>query len=158
MNATKIQLPNGETVNLSGGGGYELVHSETLQEEAKTLAVGGDLDKYGMFYVYVMLPASSVQYSLFVSYSNTSTFNWTNTWNSSVPAEYPFYFRGECRQEDERAYISNGGASRYSENANPNKTLVPGYLPKYFMMTANTDGVMLPIGSHVEIYGIRRVI
>lgn len=129
-----------------------------MQEEVKTLAVGGDLDKYGMFYVYVMLPASSVQYSLFVSYSNTSTFNWVNNWNSSVPAEYPFYFRGECRQEDERAYISNGGASRYSENVNPNKGLVTNYLPKYFIMTANTDGVMLPIGSHVEIYGIRRVI
>ena len=129
-----------------------------MQEEAKTLAVGGDLDKYGMFYVYVMLPASSVQYSLFVSYSNNSTFNWGSTWNSSVPAEYPFYFRGECRQENDQAYISNGGASRYSENANPNKNLVTNYLPKYFIMTANTDGVMLPIGSCVEIYGIRRVI
>lgn len=140
------------------GGGYELVHSETLQEEVKTLAVGGNLDKYGMFYVYVMLPASSVQYSLFVSYSETSVFNWVLTHANNVPAEYPFYFRGECRQEDDQAYISNGGASRYSTNANPNKTLVPGYLPKYFIMNANTDGVMLPIGSHVEIYGIRRVI
>ena len=129
-----------------------------MQEEVKTLAVGGDLDKYGMFYVYVMLPTSDVQYSLFVSYSNTSVFNWGKTWNSSVPTEYPFYFRGECRQEDGQAYISNGGASRYSENVNLNKNLVPSYLPKYFIMTANTDGVMLPIGSHVEIYGIRRVI
>lgn len=142
----------------TSGGGYELVHSETLEEEAKTLAVGGDLDKYGMIYVYVMLPASSVQYSLFVSYSNTSTFNWGKNWSSSVPAEYPFYFRGECRQEDERAYISNGGASRYSENVNPNRNIVTNYLPKYFLITSNTDGVMLPIGTHVEIYGIRRVI
>ena len=142
----------------TSGGGYELVHSEILQEEVKTLAVGGDLDKYGMFYVYVMLPASSVQYSLFVSYPNTSTFNWGNNWNSSVSAEYPFYFRGECRQEDGQAYISNGGASRYSENVNLNKNLVTSYLPKYFIMTANTDGVMLPIGTNVEIYGIRRVI
>lgn len=157
MNATKIRLPNGETVNLSGGG-YELVHSETLQEEAKTLAVGGDLDKYGMFYVYVMLPASSVQYSLFVSYSNTSAVNWGKNWNSKVPVEYPFYFRCECRQEDGQAYISNGGASQYSENTNLNKNLVTNYLPKYFVMTANTEGVMLPIGTQVEIYGIRRVI
>ena len=139
-------------------GGYELVHSETLQEEVKTLAVGGNLDKYGMFYVYVMLPASSVQYSLFVSYSETSVFNWSLTHANNVPAEYPFYFRGECRQEDGQAYISNGGASRYSTNANPNKTLVSGYLPKYFLITSNTDGVMLPIGTNVEIYGIRRVI
>lgn len=156
-NVSKIKLPDGSVLDI-GGGGYELVHSETLQEEAKTLAVGGDLDKYGMFYVYVMLPASSVKYSLFVSYSNNSTFNWENTWNSSVSAEYPFYFRGECRQENDQAYISNGGASQYSTSANPNKTLVLGYLPKYFIMKVNTDGVMLPVGTHVEIYGIRRVI
>ena len=109
-NVSKIKLPDGSVLDI-GGGGYELVHSETLQEEFRTLAVGGNLDKYGMFYVYVMLPASSVQYSLFVSYSETSVFNWVLTHTNNVSAEYPFYFRGECRQEDERAYISNGGAS-----------------------------------------------
>ena len=48
-NVRKIKLPDGSVLDI--GGGYELVHSVTLQEEAKTLAVGGDLDKYGMFYV-----------------------------------------------------------------------------------------------------------
>ena len=44
-NVSKIKLPAGSVLDI-GGGGYELVHSETLQEEVKTLAVGGDLDKY----------------------------------------------------------------------------------------------------------------
>lgn len=40
MNATKIRLPNGETVNLSGGG-YELVASVKTEEEVSRIALSG---------------------------------------------------------------------------------------------------------------------
>lgn len=158
---TKIELPDGTVLKIPNtGSGWELINSVTLEEPTKTVALGGNLDEYGIVYFKVSIPAVDEVYYSAISLSQTSAFNWTQNVNqSSTPAEQPYYFRGIYYSEENKAFCEVGKASQYELNArisNAQSSLSIPFIPKYLVVTTNTENINLPVNTHAEIWGIKR--
>lgn len=181
-------LPDGTRVNIGGGGGglsarydeetqniifeetsggsggevssaYEFIAEATLEEEAKQMAVGGNLDEYGIVYFYVKIEAVEQEYFNAISWSQTDSFNWKyNNAEPKTPIGYPYFYRGRYFIEKNRAYCEWGKASRYDTNAKIYQTsiITQDMIPKYLCVCSNTDGVSLPVGTHVELWGVKK--
>lgn len=151
-----------ETGGGSGGGvssAYELIAEATLEEEAKQMAVGGNLDEYGIVYFYIKIEAVEQEYFNAISWSKTESFDWhcVNT-ESKTAIGYPYFYRGRYFVEKNRAYCEWGKASRYDTNATiyQDSIITVDMIPKYLCVCSNTDGVSLPVGTHVELWGVKK--
>ena len=151
-----IEVPQG------GGGGvssaYELIAEGTLEEEAKQMAIGGNLDEYGIVYFYVRIEAVDTEYYSGVSFSATSSINWSNTiYQTKTPINQPYFYRGRYFMEKNRAYCESGKASQYDTNARIyQSSLITDIIPKYLVVFSNTDEINLPVGTHVELWGVKK--
>lgn len=158
----KLYVPTYPESSGSGGGvssAYELIAEATLEEEAKQMAVGGNLDEYGIVYYYVKIEAVDTEYYSGISFSETSSINWhyMNIQNKT-PINQPYFYRGRYFIEKNRAYCELGNASQYDTNARIFKgsLLTDGIIPKYLIVLSNTDGVNLPVGTHAELWGVKK--
>lgn len=149
-------MPDGKLVFVPGG--YELIHSATTEEEVKTFAVGGNLDKYGLLHVYAKVPELETEYYLAMSFSETQSFNWNYQFNqSTVAREYPYYIRADVKMENDQAFIEAGHATRYQSNTKMGSAcVISSHRFKYVVLTSNTNDILLPIGTHLEVWGIRK--
>lgn len=160
-----LGIPRGQDGGTSVGNdesysGWEFITKQTLEEEAKKMAVGGNLDEYGILYFMCEIPAMQEQYYGGVSFSETSSYNWTqHSYDGNIPIDYAYYFRGILFAQNQKCYAEVAKASRYDQNAKlssaQNSLIIP-YFPKYLVITVNTDSVNLPIGTSIEILGIKK--
>lgn len=160
-----LGIPRGQDGGTSVGNdesysGWEFITKQTLEEEAKKMAVGGNLDEYGILYFMCEIPAMQEQYYGGVSFSETSSYDWTqHSYDVNIPIDYAYYFRGILFAQNQKCYAEVAKASRYDQNAklsSAQSSLIIPYFPKYLVITVNTDSVNLPIGTSIEILGIKK--
>lgn len=152
-----IEIPQG------GGGGvssaYELIAEGTLEEEAKQMVIGGNLDEYGIVYYYVKIKAVDTEYYSGISFSATSSINWSNIINQTkTPINQPYFYRGRYFMEKNRVYCESGKASQYDNNARifQSSLLTNNIIPKYLVVFSNNDGINLPVGTRAELWGVKK--
>lgn len=152
-----IEIPQG------GGGGvssaYELIAEGTLEEEAKQMVIGGNLDEYGIVYYYVKIKAVDTEYYSGISFSATSSINWSNIINQTkTPINQPYFYRGRYFMEKNRVYCESGKASQYDNNARifQSSLLTNDIIPKYLVVFSNNDGINLPVGTRAELWGVKK--
>lgn len=157
---TKIELPDGTVLKIPNtGSGWELIDSVTLEEPTKTVALGGNLDEYGIVYYYVKIEAVDTEYYSGISFSETSSIDWHHVVvQNKTPINQPYFYRGRYFIEKNRAYCESGKASQYDNNARifQSSLLTDGVIPKYLVVFSNTDEINLPVNTHAEIWGIKR--
>lgn len=156
----KIYVPTYPTPSGSSGGSWELIDEITLEENTNQVAVGGELDKYGLVYFKISVPAMAQKYYLGMSLSQTPKMNWTQKVNQSeVPIDQPYYFRGIYYFEENKVFCEVGKASQYEINArisNAQSSLIPPFIPKYIVAISNTTDITLPVGTYLGVWGIKK--
>lgn len=154
-----LEIPQGP----AGGGGvssaYELIAEGTLEEEAKQMVIGGNLDEYGIVYYYVKIKAVDTEYYSGISFSATSSINWSNIINQTkTPINQPYFYRGRYFMEKNRVYCESGKASQYDNNARifQSSLLTNNIIPKYLVVFSNNDRINLPVGTRAELWGVKK--
>lgn len=156
----KLYVPTYPESSGSSGGvssAYELIAEGTLEEEVKQMAIGGNLDEYGIVYYYVKIEAVDTEYYSGISFSKTSSIDWDNLVpQPKTPINHPFFYRGRYFMEKNRAYCESGKASQYDTNARIYQSSLITDIPKYLVVFSNTDEINLPVGTHVELWGVKK--
>lgn len=159
-----ITLPDGETYLPEGGGsdlsaGYELIVRQTTEEAVKLFSVELDLSSYGIIYFDIEISPSETPYTLVWCLSENENFNWGYIVSfGEVPISYPYYVKGTIitQQEKLNSYVKS--ATRYAEEASyfNGKGGVSSKKFNHMAIVSNSEGIMIPAGTIIEIWGIKK--